>query len=148
MSITLPPLPVPAITMKHGPWKPSQFDDYETYCAHCLTRSIFAHSRRCDPNRPRVTPRPRPRSRLVVLEAAAQAAGPEDSYQDRWFAAKADAVNASAHWRYATMSNREVGPWSVSMLERPQPRPYFVARQVAMLHWEQLHFGVRRNGSL
>ena len=28
----------------------------------------------------------------VVLEAAAQAAGPEDSYQDRWFAAKADAV--------------------------------------------------------
>jgi hypothetical protein len=46
---TLPPLPVPAITMKHGPWKPSQFDDYETYCAHCLTRSIFAHSRRCDP---------------------------------------------------------------------------------------------------
>ena len=48
MSITLPPLPVPAITMKHGPWKPSQFDDYETYCAHCLTRSIFAHSRRCD----------------------------------------------------------------------------------------------------
>ena len=49
MSITLPPLPVPAITMKHGPWKPSQFDDDETYCAHCLTRSIFAHSRRCDP---------------------------------------------------------------------------------------------------
>lgn len=37
------------------------------------------------------------------------------------------------------MSNREVGPWSVSMLERPQPRPYFVARQVEMLHWEQLH---------
>ena len=28
----------------------------------------------------------------LVLEAAAQAAGPEDSYQDRWFAAKADAV--------------------------------------------------------
>jgi len=47
--IILPPLPEPAITMKHGPWKPSQFDDYETYCAHCLTRSIFAHSRRCDP---------------------------------------------------------------------------------------------------
>lgn len=39
------------------------------------------------------------------------------------------------------MSNREVGPWSVSMLERPQLRPYFVARQVAMLHWEQLHLG-------
>ena len=93
MSITLPPLPVPAITMKHGPWKPSQFDDYETYCAHCLTRSIFAHSRRCDP---RIDPESLRARDLevarVVLEAAAQAAGPEDSYQDRWFAAKADAV--------------------------------------------------------
>ena len=39
------------------------------------------------------------------------------------------------------MSNTEVGPWSVSMLERPQLRPYFVARQVEMLHWEQLHLG-------
>ena len=28
----------------------------------------------------------------VVLEAAAQAAGPDDSYRDEWFAAKADAV--------------------------------------------------------
>lgn len=28
----------------------------------------------------------------VVLEAAAQAAGPEDSFRDEWFAAKADAV--------------------------------------------------------
>lgn len=28
----------------------------------------------------------------LVLEGAAQAAGPEDSYQDRWFAAKEDAV--------------------------------------------------------
>lgn len=32
----------------------------------------------------------------------------------------------------------EVGPWSVSMLERPQLRPYFVCRQTASLHWEQL----------
>lgn len=28
----------------------------------------------------------------VVLEAAAQAASPEDSYRDEWFNAKADAV--------------------------------------------------------
>ena len=70
--IILPPLPEPAITMKHGPWKPSQFDDYETYCAHCLTRSIFAHSRRCDP---RIDPESlRARDREVarlVLEGAA-----------------------------------------------------------------------------
>jgi hypothetical protein len=74
MSITLPPLPVPAITMKHGPWKPSQFDDDETYCAHCLTRSIFAHSRRCDP---RIDPESLRARDLevarVVLKAAAQA---------------------------------------------------------------------------
>ena len=28
-----------------------------------------------------------------VLEAAAKAAGPDDSYQDEWFRAKTDAVN-------------------------------------------------------
>ena len=58
MSITLPPLPVPAITMKHGPWKPSQFDDYETYCAHCLTPHICAQSSMRSKNRPRVTSAP------------------------------------------------------------------------------------------
>jgi hypothetical protein len=72
MSITLPPLPVPAITMKHGPWKPSHFDDNETYCAHCLTRSIFAHIRRCNP---RIDPESLRARDLevarVVLEAAA-----------------------------------------------------------------------------
>lgn len=73
MSIKLPPLPVPAITMKHGPWKPSQFDSTETYCAHCLTRSIFAHSRRCDP---RIDPESLRARDLevarVVLEGAAK----------------------------------------------------------------------------
>jgi len=72
MSITLPPLPVPAITMKHGPWKPSQFDDDETYCAHCLTRSIFAHSRRCDPRIDPESLRARDLEIVrLVLEAAA-----------------------------------------------------------------------------
>ena len=31
-----------------------------------------------------------------------------------------------------------LGPWSVSLLERPQPRPWFVCRQTAALQWEQL----------
>jgi len=31
------------------------------------------------------------------------------------------------------------GPWSVSMLERPQLRPYYVCRQVSPTGWEQLH---------
>jgi len=73
MSITLPPLPEPAITMKHGPWRPSQFDDHETYCAHCLTRSVFAQSRQCNP---RIDPESlRARDLEVarlVLEAAAK----------------------------------------------------------------------------
>ncbi len=30
------------------------------------------------------------------------------------------------------------GPWSVSMLERPQLRPYYVCRQVSHTAWEQL----------
>ena len=73
MSIILPPLPEPAITMKHGPWRPSQFDDHETYCVHCLTRSIFAQSRQCNP---RIDPESlRARDLEVarlVLEAAAK----------------------------------------------------------------------------
>lgn len=70
--ITLPPLPEPAITMKHGPWRPSQFDDHETYCAHCLTRSIFAHSRQCNPRIDPESLRARDREiARVVLEAAA-----------------------------------------------------------------------------
>jgi hypothetical protein len=32
-----------------------------------------------------------------------------------------------------------LGPWSVSMLERPQLRPYYVCRQVSPTGWEQLH---------
>jgi len=35
-------------------------------------------------------------------------------------------------------TNPAAGPWSVSMLERPQLRPYFVARQLSESHWEQL----------
>lgn len=31
-----------------------------------------------------------------------------------------------------------LGPWSVSLLERPQPRPWFVCRQTDALQWEQL----------
>jgi hypothetical protein len=33
---------------------------------------------------------------------------------------------------------KEFGPWSVSMLDRPQPQPWFVCRQVAATGWEQL----------
>ena len=72
--IILPPLPEPAITMKHGPWKPSQFDDYETYCAHCLTRSIFAHSRRCDP---RIDPESLRARDLEVARVVLEGARPE-----------------------------------------------------------------------
>lgn len=35
-------------------------------------------------------------------------------------------------------SNDGLGPWSVSMLERPQLRPWFVCRQIANTQWEQL----------
>ena len=39
------------------------------------------------------------------------------------------------------MNDRTPGPWSVGMLSRPQPRPFFVCRQISESHWEQL----RRN---
>jgi len=38
----------------------------------------------------------------------------------------------------ALKSNAGLGPWSVSMLERPQLRPYYVCRQVSHTGWEQL----------
>ena len=63
MSITLPPLPEPV--NKHG--------------FNCIQTLDQLRARDIEGAR-------------LVLEAAAQAAGPEDSYQDRWFAAKADAV--------------------------------------------------------
>jgi len=96
MSITLPPLPVPAITMKHGPWKPSQFDDNETYCAHCLTRSIFAHSRRCDP---RIDPeslraRDMEIARLVLEASAKVADGFSPSERQSYIEYCPDAIRA------------------------------------------------------
>jgi hypothetical protein len=35
--------------------------------------------------------------------------------------------------------DNECGPWSVSMLSKPQLRPYYVSRQYAPIGWEQLH---------
>lgn len=36
------------------------------------------------------------------------------------------------------LTENQCGPWSVSMLERPQLRPYYVCRQTDALQWEQL----------
>lgn len=38
------------ISLKHGPWLPSQYERYETYCQRCQVRSIFGSSRNCEPH--------------------------------------------------------------------------------------------------
>ena len=63
MSITLPPLPEPV--NKHG--------------FNCIQTLDQLRARDLEVAR-------------LVLEAAAQAAQPDDSYRDEWFCAKADAV--------------------------------------------------------
>jgi hypothetical protein len=40
----------PTISTKHGPWLPSAYDEGETYCQRCKTRSIFASNRQRDPH--------------------------------------------------------------------------------------------------
>lgn len=55
------------ISTKHGPWLPSRYHDGETYCQRCLTRSIFASNRACDPH---IVPAP-------------QQAAPEPEWRDR-----------------------------------------------------------------
>ena len=50
MSITLPPLPDNLISVSHGPFKPSLYDEGENYCVRCYTRSIYLASRQCDPH--------------------------------------------------------------------------------------------------
>lgn len=40
----------PKISTKHGPWVESTLHEGETYCKRCLTRSIFAGNRECDPH--------------------------------------------------------------------------------------------------
>jgi hypothetical protein len=40
----------PQISTAHGPWLPSSYDEGETYCKRCLTRSVFADKRACDPH--------------------------------------------------------------------------------------------------
>lgn len=40
----------PEISTKHGPWVESTLHEGETYCKRCLTRSIFAGNRECDPH--------------------------------------------------------------------------------------------------
>lgn len=45
-----PEKPQPKISTKHGPWVESTLHEGETYCKRCLTRSIFAGNRECDPH--------------------------------------------------------------------------------------------------
>ncbi len=67
MSITLPPLPHPVMNAMLG-------DDWaDLFTADQLRARDMEIAR-------------------LVLEASAQAAQPDDSYRDEWFAAKADAV--------------------------------------------------------
>jgi hypothetical protein len=50
-TITLPPLPSALlISTEHGPFRDSMHEEGETYCARCKTRSIFFHTRKCDPH--------------------------------------------------------------------------------------------------
>ena len=67
MSITLPPLPHPVMNAMLG-------DDWEDLFTADQLRARDLEVAR------------------LVLEAAAQAAQPDDSYRDEWFCAKADAV--------------------------------------------------------
>lgn len=41
---------VPEISTEHGSWVESTLHEGETYCKRCLTRSIFAGNRECDPH--------------------------------------------------------------------------------------------------
>ena len=38
------------ISLKHGPWLPSQYEEHETFCQRCQVRSVFASSRNCEPH--------------------------------------------------------------------------------------------------
>lgn len=60
----------PAISTKHGPWLQSEYDENETYCQRCKTRSIFANNRQCDPHIVYTAPAPAvPKGwRLVPIE--------------------------------------------------------------------------------
>lgn len=58
----------PAISTKHGPWIKSEYDENETYCQRCKTRSIFASNRQCDPH--------------IVYAAPAPQAGPAAEFND------------------------------------------------------------------
>ena len=44
------PLPDNLISMSHGPFKPSMYDEGENYCVRCHTRSIYLASRQCNPH--------------------------------------------------------------------------------------------------
>jgi len=44
------PLPDNLISMSHGPFKPSLYDEGENYCVRCHTRSIYLASRQCNPH--------------------------------------------------------------------------------------------------
>jgi len=45
-----PAAPQPEVSTKHGPWVESTLHEGETYCKRCLTRSVFAGNRECDPH--------------------------------------------------------------------------------------------------
>lgn len=47
---------------EHGPWIESNVHEGETYCKKCLTRSIFAAYRSCDPP---LVQKPKPRQPLT-----------------------------------------------------------------------------------
>ena len=49
-ALSTKPAPQPEISTKHGPWVESTLHEGETYCKRCLTRSIFAGDRECDPH--------------------------------------------------------------------------------------------------
>lgn len=61
--ITTHPAPVVpeelTISTEHGPWKQSQYDEHETYCARCQVRDIFRTHRKCEPHIVAAAPKPK-----------------------------------------------------------------------------------------
>lgn len=62
-----PSAAAPEISTAHGPWLPSRYDEGETYCERCLTRSVFADKRKCEPH---IVSAPQAASEPVATQAA------------------------------------------------------------------------------